>query len=101
MRWFDGITDCRHEFEQRDGEGQGSLECYSPWGHRELDINEQLNSKRSWSVLVILLLCLLLNKQKQRPRQRYLTHLLAQISGPQTLQGLGRELYLRMGSIPI
>ena len=48
MRWFDGITDCRHEFEQRDGEGQGSLECYSPWGHRELDINEQLNSKRSW-----------------------------------------------------
>ena len=25
-----------HEFEQtpRDGEGQGSLACYSPWGHR-------------------------------------------------------------------
>ena len=25
-----------HEFEQApgDGEGQESLECYSPWGHR-------------------------------------------------------------------
>ena len=43
MRWLDGITDCRHEFEQRDGEGKGSLECYSPWGHRELDITEQMN----------------------------------------------------------
>ena len=28
-----------HEFEQAlgDGEGQGSLACYSPWGHKELD----------------------------------------------------------------
>ena len=27
----------RHEFEQApgDGEGQGSLACYSPWGHKE------------------------------------------------------------------
>ena len=26
-----------HEFEQthRDNEGQGSLACYSPWGHNE------------------------------------------------------------------
>ena len=45
MRWLDGITDCRHEFEQRDGEGKGSLECYSPWGHRELDITEQLSNE--------------------------------------------------------
>ena len=28
-----------HEFEQTPGErGQGSLECCSPWGHKELDI---------------------------------------------------------------
>ena len=29
-----------HEFEQtpRDSEGQGSLLCYSPWGHKESDI---------------------------------------------------------------
>ena len=29
-----------HEFEQTpgDSEGQGSLVCYSPWGHKELDM---------------------------------------------------------------
>ena len=36
MRWLDIITVNRHEFEQTpgDGEGQGSLECYSPQDHR-------------------------------------------------------------------
>ena len=31
-----------HEFEQipGDGEGQGSLSCFSPWGHKELDATE-------------------------------------------------------------
>ena len=35
-----------HEFEQvpGDGEGQGSLACCSPWGHKELDMTERLNS---------------------------------------------------------
>jgi len=30
-----------HEFEQApgDGERQGSLACYSPWGHKESDID--------------------------------------------------------------
>ena len=34
-----------HELEQvlGDGEGQGSLACYIPWGHKELDATEQLN----------------------------------------------------------
>ena len=29
-----------HEFEQTpgDSEGQGSLICFSPWGHKQLDI---------------------------------------------------------------
>ena len=38
-----------HEFEQApgDGEGQGSLECYSPWGHKELDTTEWLNWNES------------------------------------------------------
>ena len=33
-----------HEFEPapRVGDGQGSLVCYSPWGHKELDTTEQL-----------------------------------------------------------
>ena len=31
-----------HEFEQapRDSEGQGSLACCSPWGHKELDMTK-------------------------------------------------------------
>ena len=34
-----------HEFEQTlgDGEGQRSLVCYSPWGHKESDMTEELN----------------------------------------------------------
>jgi len=35
-----------HEFEQvlENGEGQGSLACCSPWGHKELDMTERLNN---------------------------------------------------------
>ena len=35
-----------HEFEQAsgDGEGQGSLACCSPWGHKESDTTEWLNN---------------------------------------------------------
>ena len=34
-----------HEFEQAlaVGDGQGSLSCYSPWGHKESDKTERLN----------------------------------------------------------
>ena len=33
-----------------DGEGQGSLECCSPWGHKELDMSQRLknNDKRGF-----------------------------------------------------
>ena len=39
----------RHEFEQAlgDGEGQGSLVCCSPQGHKESDTTEQLNNNKS------------------------------------------------------
>ena len=35
-----------HEFEPASGtdKGQGSLACYSPWGHKELDMTERLHS---------------------------------------------------------
>ena len=35
-----------HELVQTpgDGEGQGSLACCSPWGHRESDMIERLNN---------------------------------------------------------
>ena len=49
MRWLDGITSSNgHEFEQTlgDGEGQGGLACCSPWGLKESDTTEWLNSKR-------------------------------------------------------
>ena len=40
--WLNG-----HEFEQTlgDGEGQGSLVCWSPSGHKELDMTEWLKNK--------------------------------------------------------
>ena len=43
--WLNG-----HEFEQApgDGEGQGRLACYSPWGCKELDTTERLNNNNKW-----------------------------------------------------
>ena len=40
------------EFEQTlgDSEGQGSLACCSPWGRKELDTTEQLNSSKLASI---------------------------------------------------
>ena len=41
MRWLDGITDSRQEFEQTpgDSEGQGRLACCSQWGCKESNTN--------------------------------------------------------------
>ena len=38
-----------HEFEQGPGvgDGQGSLACCSPWGHKESDMTERLDNKES------------------------------------------------------
>ena len=40
VRWHHQLNE--HEFEQApgDGEGQGSLACSSPWGHKELDLTD-------------------------------------------------------------
>ena len=42
--WFSG-----HELEQtpENSEGQGSLMCFSPWGHEQLDMTEQLNNNNT------------------------------------------------------
>ena len=43
IRWLDGITDSM-DMSLRQvlgvGDGEGSLVCSSPWGHKELDITE-------------------------------------------------------------
>ena len=51
----DEMVGCHHwlggrEFEQLlgDSEGQGSLACYSPWGHKESDTTEWLNKSNHY-----------------------------------------------------
>ena len=47
MSWLDGFInsmDMRFEQILGDSEGQGSLVCCSPWGHKELDTTEQQNN---------------------------------------------------------
>ena len=42
MRRLDGITDSM-DTTQGESEGQESLACCSPWGHKESDMTERLN----------------------------------------------------------
>ena len=44
-----------HEFEQipGDGEGQGNLVGYSPWGGKELNTTQQLNNNNTSSMFQI------------------------------------------------
>jgi len=46
-----------HEFEQTpgDSEGQGSLACCSPWGLKESDMTEQLNTNKPSSKMRVIL----------------------------------------------
>ena len=43
VRWHHRLYG--REFEQAlgCGDGQGSLTCCSPWGHKKLDMTEELN----------------------------------------------------------
>ena len=45
MRWLDGITDSMYVFEWTlgVGDGQGGLECWDSWSHKESDTTERLN----------------------------------------------------------
>ena len=49
-----------HEFEQAPGvgDGQGSLVCCSPWGCKELDMTERLNSTDSYLQCCISVFCI-------------------------------------------
>ena len=52
VRWHHLLNG--HEFEQTpgDGKGQGSLECYSPGGCKELDTTKGLNNNNFIAHLV-------------------------------------------------
>ena len=54
-----------HEFEQTlgDSEGQGSLACYSPWGHKESDMIQQLKNNNNSMTKS-------LNKAEMTPRRK-------------------------------
>ena len=60
MRWLDGITDSidmnLSKLWELVLDGQGSLACCRPWGHKESDTTEQLNwTEHSIYILVYLL----------------------------------------------
>ena len=42
--WHHGFNGPESEQTPGDGEGQGSLVCFSPWGHKELDTTEWLKN---------------------------------------------------------
>ena len=68
MRWLDGITNSMDMSFSKPGvdDGQGSLMCCSPWGHKESDTTERLKwtelnwclsvrEKKLWCLLIIYL----------------------------------------------
>ena len=59
--WHHRLNGQEFEQTQGDGEGQGSLECCSPWGHRESDMTERLSNNKQGSNDVIKLGCRKIN----------------------------------------
>ena len=49
VRWHHWLSG--HEFEQTpgDSEGQGSVVCCRPWGHKDLDTSDRLNNSNTVS----------------------------------------------------
>ena len=49
MSWLDSITDSMNLSKLWESGGQRRRTCYSPWGHKELDMTERLNNYYSGS----------------------------------------------------
>ena len=48
ITWLDSTTDSMDMNSRKLGdEGQGSLACCSPWGHKESDTTKRLNNSNS------------------------------------------------------
>ena len=45
--WHHQLDGCESEQAPGDGEGQGSLVCCSPWGHKESNTTERLGNNTS------------------------------------------------------
>ena len=52
--WHHCLSGCQFEQAPGDGEGQGSLVCYSPCGHKDSDRIERLNNHRIFSIFNII-----------------------------------------------
>ena len=44
--WHHRVNGCEFEQALGVGEGEGSLACCSPWGHKESDMTERLNNSK-------------------------------------------------------
>ena len=44
--WHHQLNGCESEQTLGDSEGQGSLACCSPWGHKESDMTERATEQQ-------------------------------------------------------
>ena len=54
--WHHRLNGHESEQTQGDSEGQGSLACYSPWGHKESDTTEKQQQQPSEGICLSMLL---------------------------------------------
>ena len=43
--WHHQLNEHEFKYDLGVGDGQGSLACCSPWGHKESDMTGQMNNK--------------------------------------------------------
>ena len=71
--WHHGLNGHEFELALGNGEGEGSLVCCSPWGHKESDMTEQLNQQQQHPVAQRQHI-LMLNKLHSNHEPNRLTH---------------------------
>ena len=51
--WHHRLSGYGFEQASTDGKGQGGLACCNLWGHKELDMTEQLNNNKYVSLKIL------------------------------------------------